>query len=165
MIRTHEQIELQKRKEKRAIWYLNPENRKLRINYYLKNRAKKLAYRKEYLARPGNKTTITIHRKEYRTDPEIKAARKEYARIQRAANPKYMEAKRKRQSIRQRKLGFEPINDRFPNSEGHHINSTQVIYIPVFIHKSHKHCLDNPESMIEINKLAFRYLLDTIRQI
>ncbi len=66
---------------------------------------------------------------------------------------------------RNRNLGFEPLNNHFLGSHGHHINKTQIIYISEELHKMHPHDLNKPKTMIEINRLAFEYLTNDIKQI
>jgi hypothetical protein len=67
---------------------------------------------------------------------------------------------------RHRNLGYEIINNIFPNSHGHHINKDQVIFIPSELHLAHYgHRLDRPETMIKINRVAFKYLTNDIKQI
>lgn len=89
-----------------------------------------------------------------------------YQRKRYAKDLKFKERKRKNYAKRQRTLGFEPINDWFPNSHAHHINRIQVIYIPKLLHLEHYgHRLNRLESMIEINRAAFQYLTETMKQL
>ena len=64
----------------------------------------------------------------------------------------------KRNDFKRRELVFNPLNQSFEGSEGHHINKNDVIYIPKEIHKSIRHCLKTGNNMLEINKLAIRFL-------
>lgn len=59
---------------------------------------------------------------------------------------------------RRRALGHVPLNEYFEGSEPHHIDREHVIFIPYELHHSLWHSLNKPESMIEINRLAFDYL-------
>lgn len=58
------------------------------------------------------------------------------------------------------------LNKRFPNSEGHHIMSGVVIFIPKYIHRSVDHRFPKPNqnelNMNKINKLALEYLYGEI---
>ena len=58
---------------------------------------------------------------------------------------------------RKRDLGYKPINNWFPGSEGHHINKEDVLFIPVELHRSIAHRQDDLESMKEINDVAFEW--------
>lgn len=57
-----------------------------------------------------------------------------------------------------RKLGFNLLNECFDNSEGHHLDKTNVIFIPKDIHKLYKHDQTNPETMNQINIIAWTIL-------
>lgn len=62
------------------------------------------------------------------------------------------------QQHRRRGLGYEPLNDKFPGSDGHHINKTIVIHIPKELHRHIGHDLRSGRGMDVINALAFQYL-------
>lgn len=63
-----------------------------------------------------------------------------------------------------RGLGSEVINEWFINCHRHHINKQQIICIPKDIHKKYQgHMLKKPETMILINREAFKYLTETIK--
>ena len=66
---------------------------------------------------------------------------------------------RQRNRAKRRVLGFEPLNNFFEGSEGHHINKNDVIYIPKEIHQSINHCLETGKNMMEINKLAMNLII------
>ena len=51
------------------------------------------------------------------------------------------------------------LNTRFEGSEGHHITSNVVIFIPKNLHKSIWHDFKNNTNIKEINNLAFNYLI------
>lgn len=52
------------------------------------------------------------------------------------------------------------LNERFSGSEMHHIMTGVVIYIPYELHRSISHNIKNQKNMKEINKLAFKYLIN-----
>ena len=62
------------------------------------------------------------------------------------------------QDARRRELGYQPLNDKFPGSDGHHITRTLVIYIPGKLHEHISHNLRTGKNMAEINMLAVQYL-------
>ncbi len=66
---------------------------------------------------------------------------------------------------RKRHLGSNLINDWFEGCNRHHINSNDIICIPKELHKSCGHNHKKPETMILINKLAFEYLTNNIKQV
>ena len=59
-----------------------------------------------------------------------------------------------------RLLGWNTLNSWFPNSDGHHINKEDVIYIPVAMHDSVKHNVWTGKNMDKINALAAQYLTE-----
>lgn len=59
---------------------------------------------------------------------------------------------------RERNLGFNPLNKSFEDSEGHHINKNDVIYVPKEIHQSISHCLETGKNMNKINEIAMNYI-------
>jgi len=59
---------------------------------------------------------------------------------------------------KRRKLGFIPLNKKFPHSHAHHINKIVVIYIPERMHQTHKHNVYTGVGMDKINFLAFNFL-------
>lgn len=87
-----------------------------------------------------NKQTILEHNKKYSKTPEGRIA------ISRCSTK------------RNRELGFEPLNEWFPDSEGHHIDKERIIYIPKELHQSISHNVFTGKGMEEINKLAFEFL-------
>ena len=66
---------------------------------------------------------------------------------------------RKKNKARRRALGFDPINEPFLGSEGHHIDKQHVIFIPKELHRSVWHSLDKPETMEQINTKVICWLL------
>lgn len=77
----------------------------------------------------------------------------------RERNPeKFAAICRRRNYKRYRNLGFEPLNEWFPDSEAHHINKDVIIYISKELHKSVYHKLSSGVGMEKINKLAFEWL-------
>jgi ribosomal protein L37E len=87
---------------------------------------------------------------------------KVYAQVEawRIANPEKALLSRKKQVSKHRSLGFHPLNSPFPNSEGHHINQSDVIYIPLEMHKSVSHNVWAGRNMERINALAGAYLTE-----
>lgn len=106
-------------------------------NYKLNHKAEISQQGKEYYRE--NKEKIRQYYNQWRVTPDGKVAmRKSYGK--------------------RKQLGFDPLNNPFPNCEGHHIDRVHIIYIPVEVHKSVSHSLFNGRNMVEINKLAFEYL-------
>ena len=98
----------------------------------------KLANKKEYMKQYYEK-----HR------DELLAHQKQY---------NVLEIIRRRNSKRQRELGFIPLNKPFKGSVAHHIDKIYVIYIPEDIHHSIAHSVFKNKNMDEINAVAFNYL-------
>lgn len=99
-----------------------------------------------------------VHGKYYETTREI--------RIYRVIE--YMHTERDRASQRKaaiktqhkrRGLGFIELNQRFKNSQAHHIDKERIIYIPEELHKSVSHNIWTGKNMEEINIKAFTFLI------
>jgi len=149
--------------------------------YYINNKEKLLEYRqehKEHLSEchkkwlEDNKEHCKIYGKQYRkTNSEYvkeimekwRENNREYCiEYTKKWNKNHPEEKKeieaRHYNKRKRNLGFNPLNKPFENSEAHHINSTDIIYIPKEIHRSIWHCLEINKNMKEINKIAMNYL-------
>jgi hypothetical protein len=59
---------------------------------------------------------------------------------------------------RKREMEFSPLNIRFDDSHGHHIDNKIVIFIPKDIHRSIYHNHKKPETMNNINIVAWDFL-------
>lgn len=57
-----------------------------------------------------------------------------------------------------RDLGFVPLNAFFLGSEGHHVDTEQVIYMPEALHKSIRHNQFSGRGMAKINAVAYNFL-------
>lgn len=67
-------------------------------------------------------------------------------------------ATRRRINAAKREFGFVPLNKDFQGSEGHHINTERVIYVPKEMHKSVSHSILKNRNMEKINMLVFNWL-------
>lgn len=67
-------------------------------------------------------------------------------------------ARRRHHSKRRRNLGFNPLNQPFPESVAHHINRRDVIYMPESIHRVIPHNLKTGDNMSIVNQIAVLYL-------
>ena len=107
-------------------------------------------YKKEYLKenKEYKKEYYENHKKEYYENKIIERA-KEYLQT-----PKGREINRKTQSKRRRNLEWNPLNEYFENSEGHHINKIDIIYIPKNWHFKGHSVIKN-KNMEPINTVAF----------
>jgi len=54
------------------------------------------------------------------------------------------------------------LNKKFVGSNGHHITTNVVVFLPKDLHKSISHNMKTGKNMIEINKLALNYLITNI---
>ena len=59
---------------------------------------------------------------------------------------------------KRRGLGYFLLNEEFKGSEGHHINKTNILYIPKELHRSVSHNIWTGRGMDKINDLAFKWL-------
>ena len=110
----------------------------------------------QYLMPPMNKLLLA----------ESDAIRKKRLKsIKRRAYRKAHPEKRHISEYKKRGLGFTFINDFFKGGSAHHIDTEHIICIPMSVHRSIPHNVRKPETMKEINRIAFEYLTNTIRQI
>jgi hypothetical protein len=77
-----------------------------------------------------------------------------------AENPEKVIIYMRRHQAKHRTLGFNPLNSFFVGSEGHHINQSDVIYIPKAMHQSVRHNIWTGRNMEKINALAGAYLTE-----
>ena len=119
---------------------------------YRNNHKEEITKRKE-LWRGNNKKEITRY---YTKNKErILKIIKEW---QKNNLEKILEIRKKANTKRRRELGYNPLNEKFPGSVGHHINKNDVVYIPEELHKSIPHRQEDEESMKEINQLAQEHI-------
>jgi hypothetical protein len=78
----------------------------------------------------------------------------------RVENPEQDRACRYRHNCKHRTLGFVPLNSWFLGGEAHHINKSDVIYVPHKLHRSVYHNLWTGKGMAEINSLAGAYMAE-----
>lgn len=96
----------------------------------------------------------TAYTREYNKGRKDKQAA--YYRVYQPAHPEQA----KIQCAKRRGMKFNELNSFFPNSDAHHINLLDVIYIPIKLHKSIRHCLKTGKNMEKINALAGAYLTE-----
>lgn len=133
-------------------------------NYQEKNRIEIAKRKKKY--RQKNIDRIKKHDKEYHENNKDK--RKKYLADNKGKIAEYhkkyiltdacKKTRAKSKAKRKRELGYVPLNNIFPGCHGHHVDTNYVIHIPAEMHKSINHQQNKPETMIEINKLAFGFL-------
>ncbi len=68
-----------------------------------------------------------------------------------------------RSYARRKHFGYEPVNQWFDGCNGHHMNETDIIYIPEGLHKSVSHSVLQDRNMKQINELAMNWLDDKRR--
>lgn len=144
------------------------ERKKSSHRYYEKNKEKILEYNREYYElrkeehnkymreyTKTHKVQLRERRQKYYQNhkEEIKRKTSNYAKTK-----KGKEVSSKCIHRRKRDLGFVPLNERFENSEAHHINENEIIYIPKELHQSIRHNLKTGKNMFEINMNAFEFL-------
>jgi len=84
---------------------------------------------------------------------ELNKYKKEYYKTN-----KGKESIKRTKNKRKRNFGFNPLNEYFNNSEAHHINTIDVIYIPINYHFKGHSVLKN-KNMEPINTVAFFFLV------
>ncbi|MCK5013377.1 MAG: hypothetical protein KAS66_06130 [Candidatus Omnitrophica bacterium] len=75
-----------------------------------------------------------------------------------AKTPKGKITRARSASKRKKDMGYNSINTKFEDSDGHHLNKSDVVFIPTELHKSIWHRQINPTSMKLINDVAFEWL-------
>jgi hypothetical protein len=75
-------------------------------------------------------------------------------------NPEKLATVWRKHTAKRRALGFNPLNSPFAGSTGHHINQSDVVYIPMAMHKSVSHNVWTGRNMEKINLLAGEYLTE-----
>ena len=84
----------------------------------------------------------------------------EYSENWRQLNPEKVKIMEKKHDAKRRTLGFVPLNSPFEGCDGHHINQSDVIYIPRELHRSISHNQATGRGMEKINALACQYLTE-----
>jgi len=122
--------------------------------YRLTHQGKILEYNKQYYL--GHKKEMINYSNQFYQNhkEEMKEWRRQYLRTLNGKNV------RRKSKAKRRELGFKPLNEPFPQCEGHHINKEYVVYIPKELHKSIFHNVWTGKNMEIINKLALEYLLN-----
>ena len=134
------------------------EIKKKRHDHYLANRERILKRQCKY--RQTHKEQIQKYYWMRREEAKERVKRwvKEHPERKRELNRKYMHK-------RDRNLGFNPLNECFKDSEAHHINTKDVIYIPKEMHRSVRHSLTTRQGMAKINTLAIRFYLKQLQEV
>ena len=139
--------------------YLEKNEKKVK-SYYQENKKqiseKQCKYYQKHKEHYNNKNKK--YRQEHRE--QIKKMKKEYS-----ITPNGKINKAKSEDFRKRNLGSEMLNDWFEGCNRHHINTKQIICIPKELHELYRHNHKKQETMVKINRVAFQYLIDTIKQI
>jgi len=120
--------------------------------YYQKNKEKK----KEYYRQHREKYLIAM--KKYQD-----THKEQYV----IATKKYLQSPKGKENItmhnnKRRKKGFTSFNKYFVDSEAHHINNNEVIYIPKELHRSVYHNLNTGRGMFMINLIARNWLKEEL---
>jgi hypothetical protein len=142
-----------------AAWYVD--NPGYNAAYHVANRDRDNARKAAYAAIPEHKAQKAARN----ATPEQKAQRAAYSKTpeQKAKYAAYLKtpagkAAARRHHAKRRTLDFAPLNSWFPGSAAHHINVTDVIYVPSSMHRSIAHNVWTGRNMAAINALAYEYL-------
>lgn len=124
--------------------------------HYLANYERKSEYSKKW--RLANLERDKIVKKKWRLEhPGYSSEHsKKYGRT--LKGKEVQRKARAKSRAKRRRFGFVPLNKYFKDSEGHHINLEEVIYIPKKMHRSVWHSILSGVNMEKINRLAFNYL-------
>jgi len=123
-------------------------NREYQKRYRSKHKEKiKLRERKYYIQHPEIKKEYRDTHKEERKEKRRKYSKTEKGKI---LNQKHRH--------KRRQLGFIPLNEPFDGCHAHHINTTEVVYIPKELHQSYPHNHKKIETMVVINAAIVKWL-------
>lgn len=89
---------------------------------------------------------------------EHKETKDEYDKNWKKLHPDKVKETMGKVNHRRQELGFNPLNNCFIDSEAHHIDIKNIIFIPGDVHKGVHHDLSKPETMTKINILAWTCL-------
>ena len=73
-------------------------------------------------------------------------------------HPEQVDVLHRKSKAKRRVLGFVPLNQPFIGCDGHHINQSDVIYIPKDLHMSIRHNVFTGKNMEQINALALSFM-------
>jgi len=159
-LRTYHRERRQKNPEKynlygRNLYKLNRESILLKQKKRYENNKEELILKaREY--RKTHKTESSNAVKKYQ-DKHVEKAYNDWKKWIKTPNGRdYI---RKKRSRRRRTLGFSPLNSWFKDSNGHHINLIDVIYIPKDMNKEVFHNVKTGKNMEIINTMAYFFLL------
>lgn len=66
----------------------------------------------------------------------------------------------RRRGAKRKRLGYKTLNLPFQNSDGHHINQNEVMFIPKELHQGVRHNVFSWENMNIINALAWKWFFE-----
>ncbi len=72
--------------------------------------------------------------------------------------PEGKASRAKTHARRDRELDFNPLNNYFENSEAHHLDIKNIIFISTKLHKAYYHQQNNNEQMKQINIKAWDFM-------
>jgi len=139
------------------------------------NKSEKKQYMKQW--RKDNREHLNQYNKQWfkdnpkymkewlKNNPGYNKPRPEYIKQWFEDNPGYIKRWRRENPEREaiingkhkakhRLLGFNPLNEYFEDSEAHHIDKNDVVYMLKKLHQSIWHCLKTGKGMEKINQLA-----------
>jgi hypothetical protein len=154
------------RAEKNATQKVFYAKHKDRIKFYQFNHRERIS-----AWRIAHREELLVYQQDYRTaHPGEAAAANQRCRLAHPeqymvtrkrwdlARPDLRRERSARHNAKRRVLGYIPLNEAFGGCEGHHLNESEVIYIPKELHRSVYHNIWTGKGMDEINALATRWL-------
>lgn len=73
---------------------------------------------------------------------------------------KILKIRQHKREAKRRSLNYKTLNNPFPNSEGHHLNKNEVMFIPKELHRSVIHKVFTDKNMNIINALAWKWYFE-----
>lgn len=133
---------------------------KIKKKYYISNKEYIDNRNKKYRDENSEKMQAQA-RKTYRENIEkSREYKRNRTRVWRKNNPEKSKESYRKSHATRKHFGFNPLNNWFLNSEGHHLhinNHDDIIYSPIELHKSIKHSYKDSLSMYKINKIIFEW--------
>lgn len=128
----------------------------VQVSVYIKTPRGKEVHRnsgKKWSLGEEGKVYYQNYRRTYEQTEQRKQYKKEYHET-----TSYRESLRRQESKR-RELGYIPLNEPFEGSDGHHIDFSNVIYVPKYINKIIPHDVRTGKNMEIINTYAYFFLV------
>jgi len=126
--------------------------RKAQQRYEERNRAKRIEAQRIYKENNKEKSRESQHKYRLANKEKINKYHRRWCKTPTGRLCK-QQSRNKRRALK-----FIPLNEYFEDSEAHHINDNEVVYIPKELHEQYPHNHKKIETMVVINAAVVRWL-------